>query len=546
MWRRRGALSAVLAILVILLAPAPASAHAELLESTPANGERLTSAPNEVRLRFSEGVFLVPDGIRLLGPRGTLTGPDDVRTDGPDEVVLRVPRTLDAGLYTVLWRVVSEDSHPVRGALVFGIGDARFGTLPQPGAQEDPVTALSLVFGAFRWLGYAALALLAGGVVFLLLCWPEGWMNRRARRLLLLGWIGSTASATALLLLQGPNAAGRSLAGLLDPDLLGATLGTDYGWFVLARLGLLAFGGVILQGLLRNPRDRLLRSLTVLTLVVALPATWYGTGHANASPGLLTAVADIAHLSAMPAWLGGLAFLVCCASAFRSVAPTVRFSWIAATAVGVLTVTGLWRAWVGVGSLTALAGTAYGTLLVIKLAVIAGLLWLAALSRAAVRRWSRPGPPAESVRAARERHIVVRRQLAWSVRGEALFAVAVLAVTTLLVATPPATRPRPHDTAQSELAVGSGKVGVVLTPSRPGANTLTMRVRNTPVREVSAMLSLPERGVGPLKVRLVAKTGTRYESDGLILPMAGVWKVVLTIRTSDIDQETVETDVVVR
>src|SRR5690606_27997031 len=146
------------------------------------------------------------------------------------------PPDLPEGSYAVSFRVVSADSHPVVGALVFGVGVAA-GSLDDVklAPAQDPV--VSAVFSVARWTSYTGLALCAGGLVVLALCWPAGWTNRRARRVLVSGWAASLAGAVAVLLLQGPYAAGRPLSELTDATLLTATLDTDYGRFVLARLG---------------------------------------------------------------------------------------------------------------------------------------------------------------------------------------------------------------------------------------------------------------------------------------------------------------------
>ena len=142
----------------------------------------------------------------------------------------------------------------------------------------------------------------------------------------------------------------------------------------------------------RPDLPRTVAAAGVVVLGVALPATWSGTGHANAQPGIVPAAADTVHLAAMSAWVGGLALLAVCVlprSADHPVGEVAtaltRFSRIATVAVAALALTGLYQAWRGLGSWAALPGSSYGTLLVFKLALIGLLLWLGALSRSAVR-----------------------------------------------------------------------------------------------------------------------------------------------------------------
>ena len=65
---RRSLLRAVAALLLLAACPAPALAHAHLQRATPAAGARLTIAPRELVLTFSEAPTLGMSALRLLGP----------------------------------------------------------------------------------------------------------------------------------------------------------------------------------------------------------------------------------------------------------------------------------------------------------------------------------------------------------------------------------------------------------------------------------------------------------------------------------------------
>ena len=614
---------------VVLATPGPAYAHAQLIGSTPANGARLDRAPTEVTLQFSERVNVVRDGVRLLDASGAVRSTQPARVDptAPAQVRLPVPTGLGDGLYTVSWRVVSADSHPISGAFVFGVGDVAVNPLPDSGARSEPFSPLSALFWLARWVGYAALALLVGGAMFLLLCWPAGWAQPRVRRLLVTGWTASLSCSVAVLLLQGPYASGGGLGQLANPDALTGTLGTDFGEYVLARIGLHLIAGVLLLRLAGRPaapatswRAVLAGWRTVLPplalLVIALPATWVGTGHANAEASLLAAVADTAHIAAMAVWIGGLAMLSICLlprSADRPLpevaAALPRFSQLATVSVAVIAGTGVYQAWRGIGSLSAVAGSRYGALLVFKLAAVGVLLWFGAISRSVVRRryllpavhapgapldpppepvptgraMSRPGgrrgQPAGGAtavadrtvpggraatnrtsrrtdRAERERDLLARSRLRWSVRIEVAIATAILGLTSVLVATPPASRP--DSAAPATVAAGpftatldldaGATVQIRVDPPRAGATQLMLGIRDRAgaawdVPEVTAAFELTAQGLGPLKVNLRRTNPGAYESDGLDLPASGRWQLLIRVRTSDFEAVPVETEV---
>ena len=123
--RRR--LVALFAVVVGCARPGPverraASAHAELLGVTPADGSVVQDAPAEVVLRFSEPVSLTGGSARVLD-RGAAVVSGEPRVDG-STITIPLGGELPDGTYTVTWDVISEDSHPISGATMFSIGGA--------------------------------------------------------------------------------------------------------------------------------------------------------------------------------------------------------------------------------------------------------------------------------------------------------------------------------------------------------------------------------------------------------------------------------------
>jgi copper transport protein len=275
---------------------------------------------------------------------------------------------------------------------------------------------------------------------------------------------------------------------------------------------------------------------------------------------------DTAHLAAMSVWLGGLAVLLAALLTRAAPPPTeaatalTRFSPLAVGCVATLVLTGVYQAWRGVGSIDALAGSSYGRLLLFKVVGIGILLWLGALSNSAVRRGYANGTTVlrrgRAARDAAHQEQRARAGLRRSVGLETATAVAVLAVTSLLVSTPPGSRPAAPIAAstaiEADLSLPDGaRVSVTLDPARVGASRLALTVHNRAgtdwdVPEVSASLSLPARSIGPLPVALSRLQAGRYQSQSLSLPAPGGWRLRISVRTSDFDQHTVETEVAVK
>ena len=129
-----------LGLLGIVLSAAPASAHAALESTTPAQGSQVSTAPSSVSLTFSEAVGINPQSVEVLDPSGHRVDKGDPHNPGgqPATVTVDLKAGLPKASYTVVWHVVSADSHPVSGTFSFGVGVAA-GTAPaRAGGSPDP------------------------------------------------------------------------------------------------------------------------------------------------------------------------------------------------------------------------------------------------------------------------------------------------------------------------------------------------------------------------------------------------------------------------
>ena len=140
-------LIAVAVVLAGVMVMAPrASAHAVVEQITPADGQRLTSGPPRVTIRFSEAVQLLrPEDLTVVGSGGQPASSGGGRVLAADASVAEVPVAprLPSGTYTVRWRVVSADGHIIPGASVFAVGDVPVTPpyLGGPGGGSGPAVA---------------------------------------------------------------------------------------------------------------------------------------------------------------------------------------------------------------------------------------------------------------------------------------------------------------------------------------------------------------------------------------------------------------------
>ncbi|MBD9704105.1 copper resistance protein CopC/CopD [Streptomyces sp. ID01-12c] len=387
--RRLVLLGAVL-LLSLLGGTGTASAHAALTGSDPADGSVLDTAPRDVTLRFTESVSLLKDSIRVVDPenRAVDTGKPGRAGGRADTARVTLPTGLGDGTYTIAWRVVSADSHPISGALIFSVGEpsATAAVLPAD-LTEDPLTAS--LYDITRYFAYGALALLIGVTFFLAVV--LGGPSEVLRKLLLAGWLALLLASAVLLLLRGPYERGSGIGAALDLSVLRDTLVSRPGLALLARLGLLALAAVLLVRVRRQgERQEWGKGALVCgaLLSLGLAGTWAAAEHASAGIQVPVAMtSSVLHLLAMAVWLGGLtALLTVLYRAPRTLTAAVvdRFSRLAFASVVVLVVTGVYQSWRGLGSWSAFTSTAYGEVLVAKLVTVLLLLVAAAFSR----RWT--------------------------------------------------------------------------------------------------------------------------------------------------------------
>ncbi|TQJ54178.1 copper resistance CopC/CopD family protein [Streptomyces sp. SLBN-115] len=388
-----------LAVTGALLAGAgPASAHAALTGSDPAQGVVVDKAPTQVSLTFSETVSMNDDSLRVLDPKGTR-----VDTGKPSEVsgtTYAVPlhSGLPDGTYTVTYQVVSADSHPVAGAYTFSIGSPSE-TSVSVSDQEAGGGVVGWLYGFGRYASYAGFIVMTGGAAFVLACWQRGTGVRVVQRLVVTGWVAMTAATLFLLLLRGSYTSSGKVGDVFDLDLLGEVLQTKTGAALVSRLLLLAAAALFIAVLFgaydkregEEKRD-LTFGLAIGGTVVAagLAASWAMAEHASTGlqPGIAMPV-DVLHLLAVATWLGGLTALLVAlyrGPADRPVeAPAARrFSRLAFGSVLVVVATGTYQSWRQLGSWSAFTDTRYGRLLLLKIGLVALLVGVAWISR----RWT--------------------------------------------------------------------------------------------------------------------------------------------------------------
>jgi copper resistance protein D len=253
-----------------------------------------------------------------------------------------------------------------------------------------------------RGIHFAATAMTVGVLIFLVLVAERAFdaagvpdaavvFRTWSRRV---GWAGlaiMVISGLSWVALQASAMSGLPFSEAIAPDVLWILVSmTHFGIVSDIRLALAA---LLAASLLRDGSGRWAGWLTP-TLAAGLIVTIASTGHAAATlgaPGTLHLTADALHVLASAVWIGGLLSLAMLLTTARhhddarwaiiARVATLRFSNLGIVSVGALLATGIVNGWILVGSLAALVGTDYGRLLILKLALFAAMLSVAAVNR---------------------------------------------------------------------------------------------------------------------------------------------------------------------
>jgi copper transport protein len=539
-WLARAAVITGLGGGLIIGSAGAAQAHAVLQRTSPVDGSVVATAPRQVTLTFGEDVGVTSDDVQVYddqlhrvdtGHAGHITGHGDT-------VGVALRPGLPHGTYTVTWRVISADSHPVSGGFTFSVGAPSHvaGTIAGLGGGSRTVGVL---LGAMRFLGYLGLIAGPGGLAFLML-WPAGRRDRPTRRIITSGLLLSVVAAAGAFVLEAPYGQGQPLGKVFRSAGLNDVAGSRYGHALLIRLGLFLV-------LLLLPRklwgQRTAAGLLTLALSAAAIVTWAVAGHGGVGSAVpLSVLSQSTHIAAMTVWLGGLLLLTTrvLSREHRHEVMTVipAFSTVALACVATIVVTGTYQAYREIGlSWTALATTTYGKLVLAKVVGIAALIALGSLARRTLT-FLRP-----STTAGMPKRL---NQLRAGVAFEAQIGIAVLVLTSILVNTIPAKQSVPSVARQTLTATGLRLV-VTINPTKTGPATINLTANTSTgapqaIDAVTGTLSLAARGISSLPVTFSVRHGSDTATAQTSFASPGTWRLSVDLQTSPIDATTFATN----
>lgn len=559
----------LLTFLLLLMLLVPVHAHANLLRSEPAANTASKTAPEEIRLWFSEPLEDGFSTIELRDSDGERVPTGKTIIDPSDDKQLVLPlETLPEGLYTVSWRALSKtDGHLTQGSFPMAVGAAYLNNVSMS-SQAETIPADS---AAIRWFNLLSLALFTGSIGFVLFVWqPVMGKSRKTApvsppdarsmveneislsRLIGLGWLLAGLATGLILLLQVAIALSDTLwAALTSPLLLSMMTDTRFGTLWILRVGLWVCAGGIL---LFWQRD-MLRDRVLFLLSIGMIATQSLFSHASSVPEPAPAiVADFLHTLTMALWVGGLiAFLrviwqlhvVSSSEIHPDTNPpplhregsqittlsllTAYFSNYMRVTIAALMLTGVYAAWLQVGSVNALLTTLYGQALLVKLLLILPLLAIAAVNLFLTGRGLQAGKA------------IWTRRLRGLVALEVVLTISILGAVGVMTAISPArgitalrdataAAPVPSHFMETQTAEGL-ELTLHIVPGWVGENTFALVINDengTAVEDASRVrlqFDYQPEDLGRSELRPEHSNLGIYQIDGANLTAPGLWRV---------------------
>lgn len=299
---------------------------------------------------------------------------------------------------------------------------------------------MNIALALSRLATFGSVTVLVGALCFVAFVWPDGLRSKRLHTITRTALVAAGLSTIAAMIFYGPYAAGGGLNSM-TMAVYSEVVTTKFQIASVVRIAVLACIAALVWMPRRSGFDQNF-GLGITALLVALAFTMSLTGHASTSGAFALAV-DIVHLMAAGIWLGGLVVLLAVVLPLRPTrelaAIIPAYSTMAFRCIVVIAVTGFTQAIVQTGSINLLSAGTYGQLIVAKIVLFGLILGMGAMSREWVRRryvYKFEGFPEEDLPEP-QLDAYFRSGLRKSVTAEVMIAVAILAVTAVLVMSSP-------------------------------------------------------------------------------------------------------------
>ncbi|MED1596138.1 MULTISPECIES: copper resistance protein CopC [Bacillus] len=525
----------VMVCVLLILAPSAASAHAYIVKSNPAENETLEKAPSVVRIEFDE--MLQSSHFNTVFVRDASGKRVDLKNAHIDK---KNPKLLEAGVeqnipngtYSIQWKAISADGHPIQGVIPFRIGTEGKGTSDIQAEEIGYVPQLDMLIE--RGILYTSFSLYIGVLFFNLIIYKgnSSKVQSRGNKLIWISLFGIFISLLFSLPLQAKINADVTWIDAFQPSLLKETLQLSvFGYIWTAQMVLVITLIAVTYVALKREKPSSLKVWTIpilffigLLIMKAMNSHAYGLKYKE-----IAVTMDFLHLLAASLWIGGLSAIVLLLPKDHENGKWTmywdaikRFSLWAICAVILLFITGLFNTTFFIPTIHSLFDTSYGLALLMKFILFIGMGILGLIHYVKGRMRG-------------------QKRLGATVKVEFGIGIALFIIVAFLtnVQTPPMPPTGPF--------IGSQKLdnGYELTlhvsPNKVGMNSFRIDIKDTNGQLVTNMEQIVlttksldmDMGKGTFRVSSVSSGS--YQAEGMYINMTGKWNIHVHGLTKELD-----------
>ncbi|HDR7793861.1 TPA: copper resistance protein CopC [Bacillus luti] len=523
----------LIACVFIVLIPKSASAHAYVVKSNPTENEKLKKAPSVVKIEFDEDIQVSHfNTLFVRDTSGKRVDLKDAHINKRNKKLLEagLQENLKNGLYSIQWKVISADGHPIQGVIPFQIG------LTEAGADDVQVEEMGYTpqidMIMERGVLYTSFSLFLGVLFFNLIMYKGNatLVRSSSKKILWISLFGIFISLVFNLPLQAKMNADVSWLEAFDPFLLKETLQLSvFGYVWITQMVLISLLMVVTYFAMKSEKLSSFKvwSIPIILFIGLLIMKAFNSHAFGLKFKDIAVVMDFLHLFAASLWVGGLSSIILLLRKEDDKWTTYwdaikRFSPWATGAVIVIVLTGLFNSTFFIPTIHSLFDTKYGLALLAKilLFVFMGILGIIHYVKGKMRGQQRLGA---------------------TLKVEFIIGIIVFVIVAFMtnVQTPPMPPTGPF--TESKQLDNGYELTLHVSPNKVGQNKFHITLKDEkgqPVTDMEQMILTTQSldmnmGKGSFKVSAISPG--EYEAEGMYINMTGNWNIHVHGLTKSLD-----------